>query len=275
VAPDYAIGSDPTEQDRLAHQGRVLAPATRMLFEAAGIGRGMRVLDLGSGAGDVSLLAAELVGPTGAVVGMDQSPAAVAAANARAYAAGSTNVRFVAGDIREPSPDGPFDAIVGRLVLMYVDDPAAVLRTQATTLRPGGLVAPIEIDVASARSIPPTPLVVQAISWITDAFARAGVDAMLGPRLWAVSEEAGLEPIGMLSVQPHFGPRDRDGAKILAGVVGAVFPLIERTGTATADEVDVATIEQRLADELAGASAVFAHPALVCAWATPRSEPRR
>jgi hypothetical protein len=50
---------------------------------------------------------------------------------------------------------------------------------------------------------------------------------------------------------------------------------MERTGTATADEVDVATIEQRLADELAGASAVFAHPALVCAWAAPRSEPRR
>jgi hypothetical protein len=111
---------------------------------------------------------------------------------------GVPNVCFVAGDIRDPAPGGPFDAIVGRLVLMYVDDPATVVRAQATTLA-GGVVAPIEIDVDSARSIPPTPLVGRAISWITSAFDRAGVDAMLGPRLWTVLEEAGVEPAGMLA----------------------------------------------------------------------------
>ncbi|HEX2159616.1 MAG TPA: class I SAM-dependent methyltransferase [Actinomycetes bacterium] len=98
---------------------------------------GMRVLDLGSGTGDVAFVAAELVGPAGEVVGIDSSPEAVATAQARAQQRGLGNVRFVMGDIHEPAPGGPFDVIVGRLVLMYVPDPPVVLRTQAALLRPG------------------------------------------------------------------------------------------------------------------------------------------
>jgi SAM-dependent methyltransferase len=63
-------------------------------------------------------------------------------ATARAAGRGLSNVRFVAGDIHDRAPDGPFDAIIGRLVLMYVPDPAAVLRTQAGVLRPGGVDGP-------------------------------------------------------------------------------------------------------------------------------------
>jgi hypothetical protein len=74
----------------------------------------------------------------------------------------------------------------------------------------------------------------------------------------------------MAAVQPHFGPDDRTGAAILAGVVRAVLPLIETTGTASPAEVDIASLEDRVAAELAAASSVFAHPALFCAWGTTR-----
>ena len=137
---DYQLGSGPIELERLQRQGRVLAPATRTLLKTAGVGPGMRVLDLGSGVGDVAFVAAQLVGPTGEVIGIDQSAEAVARANLRAQEQGFGHVRFVVGDIHQAAPDGPFDAIVGRLVLMYVPDPAAVLRTQAWTLRSGGLL---------------------------------------------------------------------------------------------------------------------------------------
>ena len=60
-AADYHLGSDEDELARLDLQGRALAPATRAIFAAAGIRPGMRVLDLGCGAGDVSFVAAELV----------------------------------------------------------------------------------------------------------------------------------------------------------------------------------------------------------------------
>ena len=151
---------------------------------------------------------------------------------------------------------------------MYVPEPAAVLRTQAGVLRPGGVVVPIEFDLHSARSLPSTPLVGQALSWLREAFTRGGVDPAPGPRLWAVLQEAGLQPQGMIGVQPHFGPEDPDGPAMLAGIVRTVLPLIERTGVATAAEVDADTLQERLSDELGGAAAVFAHPILMSAWGT-------
>jgi SAM-dependent methyltransferase len=264
----YQLGSHPAELDRLDLQGKVLAPATRKILEFAGLARGMRVLDLGCGAGDMAFVAAELVGPTGEVCGVDQSGDSVSKARARAHARGLTNLRFVVRDINEPTPDGPFDAITARLVLMYLPDPARVLRTQAAALRPGGLMAPIEFDLHSARSLPSTPLVTQALSWLRAAFVAADIDPALGPCLWALLEDAGLRPRGMVGVQPHFAPDDPDGAALLSGIVTTALPLIERAGAATAAEVGSDTLRQRIGDELADARAVFAHPTLISAWAT-------
>jgi ubiquinone/menaquinone biosynthesis C-methylase UbiE len=152
---DYQLGHDHAELERLSRQGRMLAPATRIILDEAGLLPGMRVLDLGSGMGDLAFVAAELIGPTGQVVGVDRSPDTVAQANIRARRRGLGHVRFVVGDIHDLGPAGPFDAIIGRLVLMYVSDPAAVLRTQAALLGPGGLVIPIEFDVHTVLSAPP------------------------------------------------------------------------------------------------------------------------
>jgi SAM-dependent methyltransferase len=268
----YQLGSDASELERLDLQGRVLAPATRTILETAGLAPGMRVLDLGSGAGDVSFVAAELVGSSGKVVGIDQSPGSVDKATARAVHQGLSNVRFVVGDIHDPAPGGPFDAIIGRLVLMYVSDPATVLRTQASVLRPGGVVVPIEFDLHTAGSAPATPLVTQALSWLGEAFAAAHIDPALGPRLWTVALDAGLHPRGMIGVQPYFGPEDPDAAAILAGIVGTALPLIERAGVATAVAVGADTLERRMSEELASAAAVFAHPILVSAWSTNSRE---
>lgn len=269
---DYQLGSDEDELARLELQGRALAPATRMIFAAAGIRPGMRVLDLGCGAGDVAFVAADLVGPDGYVIGVDRSPEALARAHRRAEQRGLAQLRFVEGDIYDPAPGGPFDAIVGRLVLMYVPDPAEVLRRQATVLRAGGLVVPVEFDVPTARALPATPLESQAIAWLAAAFAKAGIQPSIGPRLWAILGAAGLCPLGMLGIQPHFGPDDPAGVALLAGIIRTAAPLIERTGVATAEEIGVETFAQRLRDELQRSSAVWAHPTLFSAWATTGPE---
>ena len=264
----YELGSGAGELARLELQGQALAPATRMIFAAAGIGPGMRVLDLGCGAGDVAFVAASLAGPEGYVVGVDQSPQALARARFRARQRGLTRVQFVQGDIREPAPGGPFDAIVCRLLLMYVPDPAAVLRQQATVLRAGGLVVPVEFDVPTSRSLPETPLLSRAVGWISEAFARGGIQPSLGLRLWAVAREAGLRPTGMIGIQPHFGPGDPAAVGLMAGIIQTIAPLIERTGVATAEEIGIGTFAQRLAADLRANSAVVAHPILLSAWAT-------
>ncbi len=263
----YELGSGDEELARLELQGRALAPATRMIFAEAGIRPGMRVLDLGCGAGDVSFVAADLAGPQGCVVGLDSSPGSLARARLRAEQRGLTHVQFVEGDIHDPAPGGPFDAIVGRLVLMYVPDPAAVLR-QATVLRAGGLVVPIEFDVPTSRALPASPLLSQAVAWVGEAFARGGIQPSLGARLWAVVREAGLRPLGMTGVQPHFGPGDPAAVGLLAGIIRTIAPLIERTGVATAEQIGVGTFAQRLQSELEKTSAVVAPPILLSAWAT-------
>jgi hypothetical protein len=72
----------------------------------------------------------------------------------------------------------------------------------------------------------------------------------------------------MIGVQPHFAPDDPDGAAILAGIVTTALRLIERVGVATGAQLDVNTLRQRIADELASAPAVFVHPILISAWGT-------
>jgi SAM-dependent methyltransferase len=263
----YELGHEADEIERLNVQGRALAVPTRVLLEAAGLREGMRVLDLGSGAGDMSVVVGDVVGGGGEVVGVERAAEAVAEATARAERLGRGNVRFVIGDIHDALDHGRFDAVVCRLVLMYVPDPAAVVRAQAAAVRPGGIIAPIEFDVGQARTVPATPLATQALGWVKAAFERTGMDAGLGPRLWQVLEQAGLTPSGMMAIQPHFGPSDPDGPALLAGIVRALLPAIERISVATANDVDIDTLQERLRDEMERARAVFAFPALTCAWA--------
>ena len=85
----YAFADREQEQQRLRSQAELFDPLTERAFAAAGLGAGMRVLDLGSGAGDVAMLATRLVGSGGEVVGVERDPAAVASASARVRRQGS------------------------------------------------------------------------------------------------------------------------------------------------------------------------------------------
>src|SRR5258708_9643899 len=95
----YALGSTDAEHERLIRQAARLAPITESFFREAGIGPGQRVLDLGSGVGDVAMLVARLVGPEGAVVAIERDPRSISRARSRAAEAGFDNTKFFASDI--------------------------------------------------------------------------------------------------------------------------------------------------------------------------------
>src|SRR6516225_11897029 len=95
---DYLLGSTDAEHERLIRQAKRIAPITERFFRDAGIGPGQRVLDVGSGVGDVAMLAANLVGPSGEVVGVERDSTTIAKARARVAAAGLRNISFVHGD---------------------------------------------------------------------------------------------------------------------------------------------------------------------------------
>jgi SAM-dependent methyltransferase len=133
--PEYALGSDDAEVVRLDHQAASIAGASEALLRAAGIGPGMRVLDLGTGLGHVAFQLAALVGPEGSVVGVDVATKLLGVAEARRAAAGAENMRFVEGDARTVRFDEPFRAaganprIGARLALMLREAGIAGVQT--------------------------------------------------------------------------------------------------------------------------------------------------
>lgn len=267
TADGYLLGHDQAELDRLEHQGRVLAPATRTLLGLAGIVPGMRVLDLGTGAGDVAMEVAELVGPTGSVVGIDQSAKALALAAERIGRRGFTNVSFIHDDLRTVRLTDEFDAVVGRLVLLYTPEPDEVVRKFAGLVRPGGVVAVMELELTAGGSIPPTELTDRTAYWISEGFRRSGLDAGLGARLTEVMRRAGLDGATVLGLQGYHPPGDRDVARMAAGVLRTLLPVLEKTGVVTPEEVDIDTFEERFVRDSVAHDAIFKPSPLVGAWA--------
>src|SRR5689334_1876995 len=98
---NYVLGHSPLEMRRLKLQARLIDPITRRFLSAAGVSEGMRVLDVGSGIGDVAFLAKELVGDRGSVLGIERAAAAVDEARRRSTQREVGGVSFVAGDAGE------------------------------------------------------------------------------------------------------------------------------------------------------------------------------
>jgi ubiquinone/menaquinone biosynthesis C-methylase UbiE len=263
---DYVLGHSNQELDRLIEQARFFGDLTEHLFHLAGLESGMRVLDVGCGAGDVAFLAARLVGPHGGVIGVDRSPEAVELALARARAAGLANVEFLAHDAADLTLDGPVDAMVGRLVLMYFPDPAATLRRLLRHVRPGGLVVFQEMDMGAVVSEPYCPLLETTAERIRQTFARVGADPRAGLKLWRTLRAAGLPAPRMTQgARVEAGP-DSAAYGHVAGIVGTLLPLMERTGVATSADVEIETLEARLRDEAVANDAVLVPPPFIGAW---------
>jgi ubiquinone/menaquinone biosynthesis C-methylase UbiE len=155
----YALGHSPAEIQRLKNQADMLRPITERLLRNAGIAAGMRVLDLGCGAGDVTMLAAELVGPAGSIVGIDRSQEVLDVARERAQEAGLRQISFVRASVEEFSTDDPFDLVIGRYILVHQPQPVEVLRNAARLVRSGGALAFHEIRMGDdTKSSPYVPL---------------------------------------------------------------------------------------------------------------------
>ena len=262
----YVLGHSAEELNRLIDQARLFGELTEEVFVRAGIGAGMRVLDVGCGAGDVSFLLARMVGPSGAVIGVDRSKDAVAMATARAQAMGLAQVSFSQGELEEISLDRLVDAAVGRFVLMYSSEPSIALRRVAANVRAGGIVAFQEMNVAEAKSFPQVDLFEQSMRWIIETLDREKVKNLMGLSLYRTFVEAGLPPPQMIMGARVEGSFESLGYQIVARVVKSLLPVMEKLGVANEKEVQIETLAQRLRDEVISRGAVIVLPPLVGAW---------
>ena len=265
----YTMGRTRGEEERLIQQSQLYDAVTRRFLTEAGIGSGMMALDIGCGPGDVSLTAAELVGERGSVLGVDLNPAILETARSRAGEAGLTNVEFIAGDARTLDLGGGFDALIGRLVLMYMADPAEALQQLATRVRPGGVVAFQEVDFTPYLQMhrPDTPVANKLIDWALGVFERSGAHVAMGFDLYRTFVDAGLPEPYMHFESPVGGPPSWAGYSYVANGFRSLLPLIVEYGIATEEEVGVETLAQRVRQEVVAAKRPLLLPPHVTAWA--------
>ncbi len=263
----YTLGRTSHETTRLIEQSRIYGESTQRLCRRAGITEGMRVLEIGSGAGDVALTLAELVGPTGQVIGVDVNTSILDTARQRAIDAGARNIEFIAGDARMLAFADKFDAIVGRFVLMYMANPEKAFAELITHLKPGGIAAfqEPEYTLYPAFLHPDTPLINQLIGWILEVFEHSGAHLDMGIGLYRAFVDAGLPPPAMHLESPIGAAKTWAGYRYMATIFQSLLPLLEKYGLATPEQVDVDTLATRLREEVLTSKRPFFLPLHVTA----------
>jgi Methyltransferase domain len=233
-------------------------------MQRAGIKPGINVVDCGCGVGDVSFLIATLVGSAGRVLGIDRSVAAVNRAWERAAEAGLQNVSFeVVDDLASFRTRVPVDAVVGRFILMYLREPAAILSHFARQVRPGGLIVFQELVFSMCRSEPSCPLLEKCRGWVHDTFTHSGADVEMGWKLSSTFERAGLPSPEMFLGAPVGAGRNSPMYLYIAETVRSLLRMMEYYGVASAEEVMVDNLADRLRIEMTTAGAVSAAPCLI------------
>jgi SAM-dependent methyltransferase len=265
----YVLGHSDGELDRLAVQARLIEPITRRFFSAAGIAHGMRVLDVGSGIGDIAFLAAELVGDVGEVIGVERAAAALKVARRRASSLGRCNMTFLEGDPAKLTFDRPFDAIVGRYVLMFQPDPAAWMSGLLRHLAPGGVVVFQEPEWACAHSAPHVPSWQRCCRLVVEGLTAGGADPEIGAKLPAVYAAAGL-PAPKLAMESVIGAGAGSAEQVhfTTDVLVTLLPELERLGRVVPGEIDPATLADRVLADIAACGSTFVGRSEIGAWST-------
>ena len=252
---DYSLGHSDAELRRLMWQAEILRPYTERLLRMAGIGPGMRVLDVGCGTGDVTMLAASLVGPSGSVTGIDRSERPLVTAARRAESARLPWVQFHHATLEGFTGPAPFDAVIGRYVVIHQPDPASFLRDAWRHVAPGGVLAFHEMNVARPTFIcPEVPLWQQAEGWAKRALSSVSPSLDAGSMLIGLFSAAGLPEPELHCEAPVGGGENSDLYRYMAETLRSLLPVLNGLGV-PAEVIGIDTLEDRLRAAVTAAKA--------------------
>ncbi len=244
---EYVLATGSAAAHRLKLLHSLYGPGARRVLLQAGIQPGMRVADLGCGVGTVTTLLAELVGPTGEVVGLDFSGAQIEEARSL-VPPGLSNVTFVEASATDTGlPYGTFDLVYCRFLLIHLTEPNLALREMHKLLKPNGILVCEDGDLTASGSEPPS-----ALNAFANLFGRLGpiwgVDYTLGRELFQKIVAANFSQPEITFNQPVIARGENKRllelsvAEAASGFVGA--------GLITREELDKTLVEmKRLAED--------------------------
>jgi SAM-dependent methyltransferase len=261
-AGPYALATGEAATYRLQVLHNVYGPGTRRLLRDAGLRRGMRVADLGCGAGTVTAMLAEIVGPEGEVIGVDFSRAQLEQARAQAVNR-ARNVKLVeapAGDTRLPRES--FDLVYSRFLLIHLQEPESALHEMLALLKPNGILVCEDADVTNAGSEPKSALQAFADLW-GGLGPKRGVDYTLGRRLYQMVLAAGFAEPTVVFNQPAVA--HGENKRFLELSVAEAGPAFIDAGLITPEELNRTLADMRRANEDPGVLAVMPRMTQICA----------
>ena len=274
TTPDaYPLERTPEEFRRLRIQAEALTPEAAILLDRIGLAAGWKCLDLACGAGGITDLLSERVGPTGRVLGLDIDPTTLAAARAWAKEKGLTNVDFVQGDAASTKlPRESFDLVHIRYLFTTVGWREGLLREAYALVRPGGLLAVQEADAEALKCYPPHEAWDRLKRVLITVFERTGADTFAGRRMFQELRRLGLEGVAF---RPCLvGATSGDPlVDYLPETIRSVRRLILEQGLMLASELDEALEACRR--HLANPDTISTSVLVFQVWGRkPRGEPR-
>lgn len=142
-----------------------LAEVNQCLLSTAGVSARCRVLEVGAGTGETTVVAARVAGPAGSVTALDRSAPMIEALTRRMRQAGLANFSALVTGIEDADlPPGTFDAAIGRYMLMLLAEPVSALATIRTSLRAGARVAMAVFAARSGTRFPVSPVTSSAVT---------------------------------------------------------------------------------------------------------------
>jgi SAM-dependent methyltransferase len=239
-ATRYILDGSDDDLRRLLDLAELLADPARRALRQVGIQPGWRVLECGCGPLGALAVLADAVGPSGTVVGIDFTPAAVERARGVTQRLGLANVQVVAGDVHDvdvATLGGPFDLAYTRLFLMHQRDPVRTLQRIASLLRPGGwIVAQEAFRDPAPRSNPHVAALDSYWELLHRLIERSGVPARSVDDLPRAARAAGLE---VTSAEGFFRVTDAGpGFELHAATLAAAGARAVQSGVATQGEID-------------------------------------
>jgi 2-polyprenyl-3-methyl-5-hydroxy-6-metoxy-1,4-benzoquinol methylase len=265
---EYVLGHSDAEIKRLIFQSELLRPITARMLLAAQTGSGMRVLDIGCGVGGVSSLAADLVGPDGFVVGIDQSEKAIEVASTLLRKMHVSNVEFRHCSFEDFSDDSGFDLVVGRYVLLFQNDAVSFLKKAAELVRPGGYIAFHEVDDGRQfQSVPKVELWDLVVEELLTRLQRGCPQYDIAQRMVHAFSSASLPDPKMFYEIPVGGGSAAELCTWATETLRSLSADPTKTTLPDGRTVNMNSLEVELRDAISTAHAQVEFLGQACAWA--------